>query len=89
MSDARFSKVHIGELRVPMREILLSNGERVRLYDTSGPYTDRSATTDLTQGLPPLRREWILARGDVAARDEGPLRATGRRSPSSPTPARG
>ncbi|WSG70699.1 phosphomethylpyrimidine synthase ThiC [Nonomuraea glycinis] len=77
VSDARFSKVHIGELRVPMREILLSNGERVRLYDTSGPYTDRSATTDLTQGLPPLRREWILARGDVAARDEGPLRATG------------
>lgn len=77
MSDARFSKVHIGDLQVPMREILLSNGERVRLYDTSGPYTDRSATTDLTRGLPPLRREWILARGDVAARETGALRATG------------
>ncbi|MFI7449895.1 phosphomethylpyrimidine synthase ThiC [Nonomuraea sp. NPDC049714] len=60
-----------------MREILLSNGERVRLYDTSGPYTDQSVTTDLTQGLPPLRREWILDRGDVAPQASGTLRATG------------
>jgi phosphomethylpyrimidine synthase len=60
-----------------MREILLSNGERVRLYDTSGPYTDQSVTTDLTQGLPPLRREWILDRGDVAPQESGTLRATG------------
>jgi phosphomethylpyrimidine synthase len=63
MSDARFSKVYTGDLRVPMREIRLSNGERVRLYDTSGPYTDPSVTTDLSRGLPRLREEWIRARG--------------------------
>src|SRR5688572_14610924 len=52
-------------IRVPIREIALSNGERLRLYDTSGPYTDPEFTPDLKQGLPPLRRHWILSRGDV------------------------
>ncbi|GII57594.1 phosphomethylpyrimidine synthase [Planotetraspora thailandica] len=66
MGDARFSKIHKGDLRVPMREVLLSNGERVRLYDTSGPYTDPAVTTDVTRGLPRSREDWILARGDVA-----------------------
>jgi phosphomethylpyrimidine synthase len=37
----------------------------VRVYDTSGPYTDPNATIDIAAGLAPLRREWILARGDV------------------------
>ena len=51
---------------VPMREITLSGGNPpLRLYDTSGPYTDPNHTVDLKLGLPPLRREWILARGDV------------------------
>src|SRR5262252_2135210 len=27
-------------IRVPVRTLTLSNGERLRLYDTSGPYTD-------------------------------------------------
>ncbi len=40
------------DLRVPMREVLLSNGERVVLYDTSGPYTDPEVAIDLRQGLP-------------------------------------
>src|SRR4029434_711434 len=52
-------------IRVPIREISLTNGERLRLYDTSGPYTDPDFTSDLKQGLPPLRRHWILSRGDV------------------------
>src|SRR3989449_8254510 len=51
---------------VPMREITLSEGNPpLRLYDTSGPHTDPNHTVDLKLGLPPLRREWILARGDV------------------------
>src|SRR5512147_1167621 len=51
---------------VPFREVPLSGGEApVRLYDTSGPYTDESAVIDIEKGLPPRRREWILARGDV------------------------
>ena len=37
----------------------------LRLYDTSGPYTDPTFTPDLNQGLPPLRLAWILGRGDV------------------------
>jgi phosphomethylpyrimidine synthase len=48
-------------IRVPMREITLSGGEPpLQVYDTSGP--QGHAVED---GLPPLRREWILARGDV------------------------
>src|SRR5260370_118985 len=36
------------------------------VYDTSGPYTDPAAVIDVRRGLPPLRRDWILERGDVA-----------------------
>src|SRR5690242_10533311 len=51
---------------VPFREVALSGGEApVRLYDTSGPYTDDSIKIDIEKGLRPRRREWILARGDV------------------------
>src|ERR1700749_226838 len=51
---------------VPFREVALSGGEPpVRLYDTSGPYTDESTTIDIEKGLGARRREWILARGDV------------------------
>jgi phosphomethylpyrimidine synthase len=51
---------------VPFREVALSGGEPpVRLYDTSGPYTDDSVEIDIKQGLAARRRDWILARGDV------------------------
>ena len=51
---------------VPFRQVDLSGGEPpVRLYDTSGPYTDDKADINIEKGLPALRREWILARGDV------------------------
>jgi len=52
-------------VRVPFREVTLSTGERIPLYDTSGPYTDPSFTADVKQGLPPLRRHWVLSRNDV------------------------
>ncbi len=61
-------KIHVGPLGVAMREIQLepSSGEPpVRVYDTSGPYTDPAAQIDIAKGLPQLRREWIMARGDV------------------------
>src|SRR5205814_1245228 len=41
------------------KEIPLTNGERVRLYDTSGPGSEPA------NGLPPLRSKWIEERGDV------------------------
>ncbi|MBA4790895.1 MAG: phosphomethylpyrimidine synthase ThiC [Rhizobiales bacterium] len=55
------------DIQVAMREILLSDpSERpVRVYDTSGPYTDSEALIDLTKGLPEMRRQWVLERGDV------------------------
>ncbi|MCL9999831.1 MAG: phosphomethylpyrimidine synthase ThiC [Erythrobacter sp.] len=68
-------KVHVGArtgsgIRVAMREIDLEGGEpSVRVYDTSGPYTDPNATIDINAGLPQLRRDWIMARGDVEAYD--------------------
>jgi len=59
-------KIHVGPRKVAMREIDLEGGEPpVRVYDTSGPYTDPAAQIDIRQGLPALRREWQLSRGDV------------------------
>ncbi|QDX27441.1 phosphomethylpyrimidine synthase ThiC [Sphingomonas suaedae] len=61
-------KIHVGPLMVAMREIHLepSSGEPpLRVYDTSGPYTDSQARIDIMAGLPELRRDWIRARGDV------------------------
>ncbi|MBT46474.1 MAG: phosphomethylpyrimidine synthase ThiC, partial [Citromicrobium sp.] len=68
-------KVHVAArtgsgVRVAMREIDLEGGEpSVRVYDTSGPYTDPNAAIDINAGLPQLRREWIMARGDVEEYD--------------------
>jgi phosphomethylpyrimidine synthase len=61
-------KIYVGERRVAMREIHLepSSGEQpVRVYDTSGPYTDPNALIDISAGLPEIRKDWIRARGDV------------------------
>lgn len=35
------------------------------VYDTSGPYTDPNVEIDVRHGLPKLRQQWILDRGDV------------------------
>ena len=68
-------KIH-PTIRVPLREIELSPtvshtgrvevNEPVRVYDTSGPWSDPDFHGDVSQGLPTLRSEWILGRGDVA-----------------------
>ena len=53
---------------VAMREISLAeqSGEApLRVYDTSGPYTDPATDIDIKKGLPALRDAWIRARGDV------------------------
>ncbi|KJS06044.1 MAG: thiamine biosynthesis protein ThiC [Gammaproteobacteria bacterium BRH_c0] len=64
------SKIHLthpqhADIRVPVREIALSNGDRVRLYDTSGPYTDPGADLDVTRGLPAIRSPWLDSRADT------------------------
>jgi phosphomethylpyrimidine synthase len=53
------------DLQVPMREVELTTGDSVVLYDTSGPYTDPSLRTDVRLGLPPLRSGWIGERNDT------------------------
>ena len=51
------AKVAVGDLAVPMRDIRLTNGEVVRVYDTTGPQGHAPKT-----GLPKLRQPWIDAR---------------------------
>ncbi len=83
-------KIHVQgsrpDLRVPMREIAQSEtpalfGAEVNpplvVYDTSGPYTDPTATIDIRRGLPALRAPWIAERGDVQSLP-GPSSAFGR-----------
>ncbi len=63
------------KLKVPFREIELSpsrtpdgtleTNEPIRVYDTSGPWTDPEQKCDVRNGLPELRRKWIIERGDV------------------------
>ncbi len=62
-------------VQVPMREIEVSDtksytgavtpNKPVRVYDCSGPWGDPNFTGTSDEGLPALRREWILQRGDV------------------------
>ena len=61
-------------IRVPFRQVTLTpttgrfgqeENAPLSIYDTSGPYSDAGVSLDLRQGLPALRREWIMARGDV------------------------
>jgi phosphomethylpyrimidine synthase len=71
-------KLHSG-LRVPFREIALHptrlhNGhsepnEPVRVYDCSGPWGDAAFSGNVQEGLPAMRREWILQRGDAEESD--------------------
>ncbi len=61
-----------GRVRVPFREIALhetANEPPVRVYDTSGPYTDPDVDIDIDSGLERLRTPWIEARGDVESYD--------------------
>ncbi|KAA2236154.1 phosphomethylpyrimidine synthase ThiC [Salinarimonas soli] len=53
------------DIQIPFREITLTdpNEAPVRVYDTSGPYTDESAAIDLARGLPAVREAWVAARG--------------------------
>lgn len=61
------------EIQVAMRGVQVEDPELKELfgepilpiYDTSGPYTDPNVEIDVRHGLPKLRRDWILSRGDV------------------------
>ncbi|MCY7672714.1 phosphomethylpyrimidine synthase ThiC [Bacillus altitudinis] len=62
------------DILVPKREIVLTNtvtqagdieNEPIRVYDTSGPYTDADTHIDVTKGLKRLRSKWIKEREDT------------------------
>ena len=77
-------KIHVGNLRVPMREISQSGGNpSLLVYDTSGPYTDPAARIDIQKGLPPLREAWIAQRGDCEIL-QGPSSEYGRKRLTDP-----
>ncbi|MFK7900471.1 MAG: phosphomethylpyrimidine synthase ThiC [Cyclobacteriaceae bacterium] len=74
-------KLH--DIKVAMREVELHDtiskfdkvkpvekNPAVTLYDTSGPYTDENYDIDVKKGLPKLRQQWILDRGDVEELEE-------------------
>jgi phosphomethylpyrimidine synthase len=91
------NKVHIetanGKIQVAMREVTqaqtkdfkgnFTQNAPLRVYDTSGPYTDPAMKIDFRSGLKPIRAEWIEQRGDtetyagreVQPRDNGYLTA--------------
>ena len=62
-------------ISVPFREVSqhvtksfncqIEVNEPVRVYETSGPWGDPSFNGDVRDGLPALRRQWIIPRGDV------------------------
>jgi phosphomethylpyrimidine synthase len=71
-------KIH-PEVRVPMREIgvgdtrsytgAVGKNAPVRVYDCSGPWGDPAFAGTSGEGLPALRADWILKRGDVSEYD--------------------
>lgn len=52
------------DIQVPMRQISLTNGEKLNVYDTSGVYTENK-DIDLEKGLKPIRKNWINERNDT------------------------
>jgi phosphomethylpyrimidine synthase len=57
------------EIKVPMRQVRLSNNETFLLYDTTGPYTDQSVDIDVYRGLSSVRDGWIESRNDTELYD--------------------
>lgn len=74
-----YVKGELHDINVAMREIELTDSKpmfadgafvketnpAVTVYDTSGPYTDPNIEIDVRKGIPKLRQEWIVGRGDV------------------------
>ena len=72
------------DLRVPMREILLTGSPRengsgehasIHVYDTAGPYGDGAFRCDIRSGLPGLRENWIAERYDTETSSDPELQS--------------
>jgi phosphomethylpyrimidine synthase len=53
------TKITLGKLGVPQREITLTNGETLAVYDTAGPQG-----CPVEEGLPKMRASWIEERNE-------------------------
>lgn len=68
------------DIQVAMREVAVTpthlqdggteENPPVRVYDTSGPYTDPKVEIDVRKGLYPLREKWIEERADTEFLDK-------------------
>ncbi len=89
------------DLRVPLREIPLSEGsgeEPLRVYDPSGPYTEDGAAIDVENGLKRTRVDWVKERGGVEDYEGRPIKPVdngnvsgkhlARNFPNTPRPMR-
>lgn len=67
-----FPQIRVGMRRIKLTPtVRIENGnkvfetnEPVCVYDTSGPYGDANVQIDLKKGLPRMREQWIVERGD-------------------------
>jgi phosphomethylpyrimidine synthase len=68
-------------VRVPMREVGLTprrtteaaeTNPPILVYDTTGPYTDPDPFVNIEAGLPAVRLDWILGRGDIDQAEDSP-----------------
>jgi phosphomethylpyrimidine synthase len=70
-----YKEGRLAGVRVPFREITqhvtktindsIEVNDAIHVYETSGPWGDPAYNGDVRDGLPALRRDWIIARGDV------------------------
>jgi len=70
-----YKEGRLAGVRVPFREITqhvtktindsIEVNDAIHVYETSGPWGDPAYNGDVRDGLPALRRDWIIGRGDV------------------------
>src|SRR3954451_20281573 len=90
------------DLRVPFREIALDPSAKeppIRVYDSSGIYTDDNSGIDVEQGLKRIRAEWVRERGGVEEYEGRPIKPVdngnvsgkhlARNFPNTPKPMHG
>ena len=84
-------------VRVPHREITLHDTHNhltgdvepnaaLRVYDTSGPYTDPAVSVNIHEGLAPLRADWIRERGTLIETEASYRPVAGRSDSNLPMP---
>jgi phosphomethylpyrimidine synthase len=74
LQGKRFPEIRVSQREIEQSPTRASDGgmqanSAVPIYDTSGPWGDPDLNCRVTEGLPALRRKWILDRKDVEEYD--------------------